>query len=132
MAKLYTQLASTLTALRHCESPSANESQKEWALRHKEHIEALVKEHMPSGSGFNNGTTLDLDKSTPERLVFDTAFHHMDEHGSYCGWTEHTVIVTPSLAFGFTMRVTGRDRRGIKEYIGDSFHTALSGEVAQS
>ncbi len=93
-------------------------------------IERLVKEYMPSGSGFDSGTTLDLEASTDYKLVFGTAFHHMDEHGSYTKWTEHRVIVSPSLAFDFDLVVSGRDHNGIKEYIHESFHQALTRPVS--
>jgi hypothetical protein len=89
----------------------------------------LVKDYLPSGSGFDAGTTLDEGASSPDKLVFDTSFHHMDEHGGYDGWTEHKVIVTPSLAHGCDLRVTGRDRNDIKSYIGETFAHALDTEV---
>jgi hypothetical protein len=87
-----------------------------------------VNDSAPSGSGFDSGTTLNEEKSKENRLVFDTAFHHMDEWGGYDGWTEHQVIVTPSLVFGFTLRITGRDRNGIKDYINDVFSCWLKEE----
>ena len=102
----------------------------------EDEIDRLVKEHMPSGSGFDRGTTLNFDmceragdpNACPHMLVFDTAFHHMDEHGGYSGWTEHKVIVTPTF-LGPVLRVTGRDRDGIKEYIADQFHWAINHKV---
>ena len=84
----------------------------------------------PSGSGFDAGTTLNEEKSTQNRLVFDTAFHHMDDHGGYDGWTEHQVIVTPDLIVGFDVRVTGKNKRDIKDYIGDVFRAWLDEESA--
>jgi hypothetical protein len=93
-------------------------------------IERLVKEHMPSGSGFDSGTVLVLDESTDYKLVFGTSFHHMNEHGSYTKWTEHRVIVSPSLAFDFDLTVTGRDHNGIKDYIHEVFHHALTKAVS--
>ncbi len=102
---------------------------KEWAITHGDRILDLVKEHAPSGSGFDRGTVIDLDKSTADRLVFHTSFHHMDEHGSYDGWTDHTVTVTASLALGFDFKISGRNRGEIKEYISDAFHTFLSTDV---
>jgi hypothetical protein len=88
-------------------------------------LEALIRDRMPGGSGFDNGTTLDDDATRTDKLVFRTAFHHMDESGGYDGWTEHTVIVTPAFG-GFDIRVTGRNRNDIKAYIADTFHHALS------
>ena len=74
----YRAIASTLQARINCEK----RGNYEWHARHLERIESLVKAHAPSGSGFDNGTRFDVDASTPERLVFTTSFHHMDERGS--------------------------------------------------
>jgi hypothetical protein len=97
----------------------------DWENRHKETLRELVKEHMPSGSGFDNGTRLDEDRSTSEKLVFVTSYHHMNGVGYYDSWTEHTVVVKPSLAFHFDLKVTGKDRHDIKEYIAEVFHASL-------
>jgi hypothetical protein len=123
--KLYALIANKLIAIENCRK-SGN---LEWKDRHAEAIEQLVKQHLPSGSGFDSGTKLDWDKSTPERLVFEAPFHHMDGHGFYSGWSEHEVIVKASLAFGFELRITGRDRNDIKDYMHEVFHAALSEEV---
>jgi hypothetical protein len=78
--------------------------------------------------GFDNGTTLDMDASNPEKLVFQTSFHHMDENGCYSGWTSHRVVVVPSLAFGIRLHIGGEDRNDIKSYIFESFTEFLTGE----
>lgn len=98
----------------------------EWQARHKESLLRLTKDYLPSGSGFDSGAKIDLDQSTDERLVFTTAFHHMNDSGMYNGWTEHTVTVTPSLSHGFMLKVSGRDRNSIKDYIADCFRFVLS------
>jgi hypothetical protein len=103
----------------------------EWRERHEERLLKLVRDHLPSGGGFDAGTKIDLDKSNGDKLVFTTSFHHMDENGMYDGWTEHTVTVLPSLAFCFHLSVSGRDRNFIKEYIGQSFQSALDDEEPQ-
>lgn len=123
MTKVYEAIARRVDALRRC-SP-------EWVIRHTECIDSLVRGHMPSGSGFDAGTQFDIAahvESPADRLVFQTAFHHMNESGMYDGWTDHKVIVRPSLQHGFTLSVTGRDRNGIKEYIADVFYSALNAE----
>ncbi len=94
----------------------------EWADRHEDTIEQIVKDIFPSGSGFNSGVTFNFNLSKDDRLVFDTSFHHMDENGGYNGWTEHKVLVTPSLIFGFNIRVTGKNQNDIKDYIAQTFH----------
>ena len=82
----------------------------------------LVK-MLPSGSGFDNGSSVNLDKSTGEKIIIETSFHHMDEHGYYDGWTYHNVIITPSLQWGFNIRVTGRNKNDIKDYIQHEFNS---------
>ncbi len=74
----------------------------------------------------DNGVTFDNVKSRGDYLVFNTAFHHMNDSGSYDGWTDHTVTLRPSFIGGFDMHITGRDRREIKEYIAQCFHDALN------
>lgn len=125
--KVYQQIASTFAAFINCRDGATLNS--EWLMRHSDKIREIVGDKLPSGSGFNNGTQFDFEESKPERLVFNTAFHHMNANGYYDGWTTHKVIVTPSLAHGFDMRVTGRDRNQIKEYIGYTIHHALNAEL---
>lgn len=123
--KLYQHIASRLQAFDNCE----RSDNLEWSRKHHAILDELVRVLMPSGSGFDSGTRFDWDESKPNRLVFITSFHHMNDGGMYDGWTEHTVIITPNLALGFDLRITGRDRNDIKDYIGETFHAALSTDV---
>jgi hypothetical protein len=122
---LYHVLANKIVAMANCRE-MGNE---EWLSRHRDEAEQLVRDMMPSGSGIDSGTTLDFDASKPDKLVFDTSFHHMNDGGMYDGWTEHTVIVTPSLSSGFDVRITGRNRNEIKDYLADIYHEALRQNV---
>lgn len=148
---LYSELSSLIQARKNCASrhPFTTEQIKshcalcgeidthanhnprnpEWFDKHTDSIEELVRQHMPSGSGFDSGTTLDLDASHAEKLVFRTSFHHMDEGGYYDGWTYHTVTVTPSLSGQFNLRISGRNRNDIKDYMYETFSYALGKEV---
>jgi hypothetical protein len=122
--KKYQKIASLLQAIINCQKSN----NPEWKGKHTETIETIMQ-NSPSGSGFDNGTSLDFFKSTPEKLVFNTAFHHMDENGFYDGWSHHDVIITPSLASGFNLRVTGRDRNEIKDYIAEIMDSFLNEEI---
>jgi hypothetical protein len=122
---MYVAIASTLDAYCRC----VEQGNAEWRDKHAFTIGSYERNFLPHGSGFDAGSTLDLEASTPERLVFNTSFHHMNETGFYDGWTEHTVVVTPSLCFDFEVRVTGRDRNDIKDYIAEVFADALRTEV---
>ena len=121
---IYTTLARLVNAYQTCKRTG-----NEHADMHEERILSIVKEHLPSGSGFDNGTKIDLDASKDDKLVLQANFHHMNEHGYYDGWTEHQVIVTPSLAFGLAIKVTGRNKRDIKDYISDTYYKVLRDEI---
>lgn len=114
-------IASTHASRTNC----ANSGNTEWEERWDTYLSELL-ELLPSGSGFDNGTT--LKNVFPRAIEFATAFHHMNDGGFYDGWTEHLVVVTADFD-GFTVTVTGRNKRDIKEYIADVFHAALSADA---
>jgi hypothetical protein len=124
--KVYQQIASCLQAIENCRKSN----NQEWLARHAETIKNIVREYLPHGSGIDGENTFDFDGSEPNRLVFGTSFHHMNDGGMYDGWTDHTVVVTPDLATGFDLHVTGRDRNEIKEYLAECFGQALDQDVS--
>lgn len=81
---------------------------------------------LPHGSGLDGKVELQLESSTPEKLCFYFEFHHMDENGFYCGWTEHNLFITPSLQHGFNLRITGRDKNDVKEYLYQIFQEVFT------
>lgn len=122
MRKVYQVLASSLMAHRNCILHNNVEWRDIWERR----IEWLEKEYLPSGSGFDAGTTVDIDACGDTKMVFKTAYHHMDENGFYDGWTSHEVIAEPEFLSGIDVKVTGLDENDIREYIGDTFFYALT------
>lgn len=114
----YKTLAHALLAYQHCTAAGKYQMAEDW----KRYIEFTVKEYAPSGSGFDDGTRFDIDASEQDKLIFETAYHHMNDAGYYVGWSEHTVIVIPSFIFGADIRVTGKNKNGIKDYIYDTFY----------
>jgi hypothetical protein len=116
---LYSELAEAIGALHYCKS----REDKKWIDKWTERIKELSK-LLPSGSGIDSGCKIDLDKSHATKLVIHTAFHHINNAGYYDGWTEHTVTVVPSFQ-GIIMRISGRDRNEVKEYLYGVFDLAL-------
>ena len=90
--------------------------------------EQYVRENFPRGCGIDNGTELDTGSSA-NRIVLNVPYHHMDEQGYYDGWTTYRVVVKADLAWGYDMRVTGRDRNGIKGYLAELFAYELGSEA---
>lgn len=125
------RLAGSIGAIGRIETNKENgtvtKGNLEWLVKHKENIREIERNHLPSGAGIDDGTHVDLDKSTEEKLVFNTAYHHMTE-GVYDEWTYHTIIVTPSF-HGFNIRITGPNRNDIKEYLHQVFYDVLSQEI---
>ena len=119
---MYKLLSGLVSARAWCDKNGSSEGEQ----KHFASIEHLVSEYFPSGAGFDSGTAIDLDVSTGNKLVFNTSFHHMDDSGYYCEWTEHRVTIRPDLQSGFHVAsVSGRDRNEIKEYIAEVFATTL-------
>lgn len=122
----YVRLARTLGAWIRC----VEKGNEQWTNAHQETIDDIV-ETAPSGSGIDNGTTFDTKRSTPEKLRFGMSFHHMNDVGMYDGWTNHEIVVKPSLQFGCVLRITGRDRNDIKDYLHEVYSTWLEEEVEE-
>ena len=120
--KIYKLFAVAVGAKLNCLKSGKTEWNEVWMDR----IDDLVKNWLPRGAGYDNGTTLDLDKSTGEKLVFNTSFHHMNSNGYYTHWSDYTIIVTPSLVNGFNLTIKGRNINGIKDMMHDDFSNALS------
>lgn len=129
---LYIHIASAIAALHNCEQRATQittgKPDTSWVTRWRDRL-AAYEQLLPSGSGFDNGSKIDIDSSRGDDLWFETSFHHMDEVGGYDGWTEHTINITPSFIHGFTIEVKGEDRGDIGDYIGDTFNSALADEV---
>lgn len=119
------KIAQLLAARENC----ITSNNTEWVERHTETIKTIVSNALPSGSGWDSGTAIDLDASTPDHLILFGSYHHMNDGGYYDGWTDHTIHVKASLAFGFTIKITGRNRNDIKDYLSELFHDTLGQTV---
>jgi len=84
-----------------------------------EKIHEYEKE-LPNGSGIDSGCKVDIENSGKNKVVIEFSFHHMNENGYYDGWTEHKAIFKPSLT-GIELKITGKDRNMIKDYLHDLF-----------
>lgn len=129
----YRVLSDALTAQRNCEaqskpgSPNAAHFSK---LAHdwRGYIDYLVRNHAPSGSGFDLGTEFNPESSTPIKLVFSLYYYHMNERGFYGGWTRYCITVTPTFD-SVHVSVSGHDRNQVKDFIADTFYSLASQDV---
>jgi len=136
--KAYVAIANTLQAYQNvCENIHCNTTYKvgatDWASKHRETLEYMQDHFLPSGSGYDSGSTIDIDHGLKNGVLkLHTSFHHMNENGYYDGWTEHDVYVKPDLMFGFTLRITGSNRNDIKDMIAEDFDSLLNDDVWQT
>lgn len=119
---LYRLIARAGVAADNCAKHGNTEWQQVW-----EDLLEQCEKLLPSGSGFDAGTT--IEHASSNKIVLQTSFHHMDEHGYYDGWSEHTVTVIPNLMYGFDLCISGCNKNNVKEYIADVFYDALNQEV---
>jgi hypothetical protein len=112
-------IAVTGDAIRNCERTGNTN----WLNKHKERLALLARDYLPSGSGIDNGCT--IESADFDRVVIRTAFHHMNEHGMYDGWSEHKITVRANIS-GLVLTIGGRDRNAIKEHLHEVFYSALT------
>lgn len=91
------------------------------AEKSQDRIDELCNE-LPHGSGIDSGVKFDSDSSKPDKLIFTFGFHHLNENGYYDGWTEHKILITPTLQYGYEMKITGRNRNMVKDYLYQLFN----------
>lgn len=120
---VYKFIATQLSRVKNLENSNAPRSGRVFDA-----LCAWVKKNGPSGSGIDMGTALS-EKSTMDCIVLGTHFHHMDEHGSYDGWTDHMVRCKASMLFGIDVTVSGRDRNQIKDMLGEMYQRWLLSEM---
>lgn len=135
---LYIHIATAIAALRNCEQSDIHRrlysasgqdpANVDWTQRWRDRL-AAYEQLLPSGSGFDSGSKIDIDSSRGDDLYLETSFHHMDEGGGYDGWTEHSINLTPSFIHGFTIEVKGENRDEISDHIAETFQHCLMDPV---
>ena len=124
--KVYKKLAQTISARNNC-STMMNDN---WLNKHQDTIDSIMS-NAPRGCGFDSGTTIITDSTTDIPLAFETSYHHMNENGMYDGWTDHTVKVVPDLQFDFILKISGKNRNDIKDYIYQVFEEWLNSDCPE-
>ena len=79
--KIYKKIAQELSVINNPKADS------KWEAVAFENLHYIERELLPSGSGVDNGCTINLSKSTPNKIVIQCDFHHMNENGYYDGWS---------------------------------------------
>jgi len=101
---------------------------RNWQAKHEQILFKIETHHLPHGSGFDMGTTIDIEKSTSQKIILYSHYHKMNENGMYDRWIDFRVIVTPNLQFDFDLKFVGNFGRDqdLKEYFYSEFSYRLS------
>jgi hypothetical protein len=118
-------MAGKADAYLHCKAEP--DGHNGWAERHYHALKEAV-DCLPSGSGIDSAVLLDWERCDGERITVDISYHHMNENGFYDGWTDHSITVRASLIHGLNIKISGRDRNDIKDYLADLFSEAFRQE----
>lgn len=104
----------------------------------EDYLTAIEQEFLPHGSGFDSGCVISPDESTHDFFVINTSYHHMDENGMYCGWSNHRIKVLPSHIHGIDFKIVSQDHRDpydkrknslksyFMDYLHETFHSILT------
>lgn len=125
--KVYQQIAGLIQARKTC----IETENYTWKENHENTLDEISKNLLPSGSGFDSGSKINIEASTSEKIIIDSGFHVMDEDGFYAEWLNLVITVKPSLQFGFLMTIKGipaKYKFQITDYVNDSFYEALNQE----
>ena len=106
-----------------------------YIISKNEQMEDLVKNYLPSGSGFDGDISID-EKSTDEKIIIHVEYHHMDINGFYDGWSTFKVIITASMAYNYSMQVKGESvvrkyfyHVGFDDFVISAFRDCLDKEM---
>lgn len=84
-----------------------------------------LEQKLPHGAGLNSGCKIDVQNSSSDKVIIHFKYHHMNENGFYCGWTQHSMVVKPKLWNDFDLKISGKNKNLIKEYLYDLFNDTL-------
>lgn len=102
------------------------------AYGHEVDIRDIETNHLPHGSGFDWGTSVDLEQSTEESVVLHMPYERIDENGYYCERCDYSVIVKPAFV-GITIEVFGAPGEDTcnadTDYIGQVLQDVLESSI---
>ena len=93
----------------------------DWAAFHEEKLAKLCRDHLPRGIGVFG---VSVAATTDTKAVFYCLYRHTDKHGYFVCNTAYRIVVRPTFT-GLAIRVLGRNKYNVKEYLADQFRDAL-------
>lgn len=104
-------IATTADSLRACQNRPGN---NDWAERWYQILRYLESEHLPSGSGFDNGCRIIDEQTCGSNIRIMTEYHVMVD-GMYIGWL-HLIVDFSATFNGIDWRIVEVDSTDVREY----------------
>jgi hypothetical protein len=111
------------TALYNCKKHGNVMWEELWESR----IEQLTS-LLPSGSGLSEVRFFE-EPVKSDRVNIHCTYHCMNPDGYYEGYRDYIVTAKPSFLLKLDLIIKGRDYNGIKDWMWDTFHFALTQEA---
>jgi hypothetical protein len=92
---------------------------------HLSNLEKIEQNYLPSGSGFNSGTKIDIKNSKINKVILLTSYDNMDENGYYDKYLDYKIIIKP-LFDTIDIQVIGSNYNQLKDYILQEFDYRLN------
>lgn len=118
--KLISKIASLIDARENCKKDNPI-----WFEKHSDYLNEISKKYLPSGSGIDSGCNIEPELSNKNRIIITFGYHFMDENGYYDGWEHYRLICKPTFN-GIDMKIVGKNKNGIKDYLYDTFDYCLN------
>ena len=124
--KLYEKIYQTLQALNNCKK----ENKEKWINKHIEKLDTY-NNLLPSGSGINNGSYIDIDNIKNETITISSSYDTM-KNDMYDKTIVFKIIVKPSLFDNIDIKITPiteLKKAYVDDYIHELFYNALKQEI---
>ena len=135
MKKLYEAIAQTASALKNCEKSGNVDG---WLQRHESKLDRIAQDYLPSGSGIDCGTKINLRHTNDRQIILTGNYHVLNDVGYYTHWIDYTVYVLPSLIGHIDITIAGdffneegEEDENLKDYLYDIYHECLTSEYKE-
>ena len=127
MSRVYQEISGLIDAIQRCQESGSNN----WAMKHGQRLQMIVDIYLPSGSGIDDGCSINVSDSTPEKIIIQSSFHTMNSNGFYGKWIDLSVTVRASLQFGLDLKIVGQfgKDQDLKDHLDETFQYCLIQEV---
>lgn len=118
---LISRIYRVLQARENCKKDA---TKLDWFNNHDFTLYQIERNYLPHGSGINSGCTIEREFKK-DCVILHVPYHNMDENGYYCGWSDFKIVCKPEFD-GISLKIIGKDKYFVKDYLYDLFNNCLT------